>query len=148
MRSFITVAVLGILILGCGQLTDDEELNSDDLSSIEEAVVAGCSIVASTPYLAKCNSGDTVNSIIGKATVTCTTAQSSIYVATTLQKFSGNTVLGTWNRDFTCNKWNTSDGLNPKTCFVYACAPYSSGNYKTFGSSPQGGSTVSPTKTF
>lgn len=142
MRAFTWLALFGIAISGCGQLNDDEELNPSDLASVEEASVAGCSITASTPFIGKCNPGDTFNSIVGKATVNCTTAQSSIKVTATLQKVSNNTVLKIWNNDFTCTSANTIDHLPPRWCFSNACTSVVSGSYNTFGSSPQGGGPV------
>jgi hypothetical protein len=142
MRAFILIALFGITVSGCVQPQEDEELSPDELSSVEEAVVAGCSITASKPVQGTCNiNGVNVNGIIGKATVSCTTTQSSITVTATLQKISGSTVLQRWNHGFTCS--------NVKTCFSFACTSFASGSYNTFGSSAHTGiSGASPTATF
>jgi hypothetical protein len=148
MRTFILVALFGITTSGCVPLQEDEELSPDEVASVEEAVVAGCSITASAPVLAKCNPNDTSNSIIGRSTVTCTTAQSSIKVTTTLQKISVSPFI-LWNKDFTCTSSNTIDRLPPKTCSSFVCAPVTSGSYNTFGNSSQTGiSAASGTRTF
>jgi hypothetical protein len=132
MRTFILVALLGITTWGCVPLQDDEGLSPNEVSSVEEAVVAGCSIAASAPVQGTCNiNGVNVNGIIGKATVTCTTTQSSVTVTATLQKISGSTVLQRWNHDNTCS--------NVKTCFSTACTSFASGSYNTFGNSSHTG---------
>jgi hypothetical protein len=144
MRAFILIALFGITVSGCVQLQEDEELSPDELSSVEEAVVAGCSITASKPVQGTCNvNGVNVNGIIGKATVSCTTTQSRITVTATLQKISadGQSVLDRWNHDTSCG--------NVKTCFSFACTSFASGSYNTFGSSAHTGiSGASPTATF
>ena len=151
MRAFILIALFGITVSGCVPLQDDEELSPDELSSVEEAVVAGCSITASKPVQGTCilDNCVSVSGILGKATVTCTTAQTSITVTATLQKISVSPKQ-IWNKDFTCTSANTFDHLNPKTCFATACTAFASGSYNTFGSSAHTGSppTGSSTATF
>ena len=149
MRTFILVALFGITISGCVPLQEDEEQNPDELASTEEALVAGCTITASAPVSGTCRiNGVDVSGIIGKATVNCTTAQTSITVTTTLQKISVSPKL-IWNNPFTCTSANTVGHVNPKTCFSTACTAFASGSYNTFGNSSQTGiSGASATSTF
>jgi hypothetical protein len=132
MRTFILVALFGITTSGCVPLQDDEGLNPDEVASVEAAVVAGCTITPSAPVSGTCRINNVdVSGIIGKATVSCTTTQSSITVTATLQKISGSTVLQIWNHNNTCS--------NVKTCFSTACTSFASGSYNTFGNSAHTG---------
>lgn len=136
--------IFALTLSGCASgevMEQDDEDQEEDVTSAAAPAVAGCSTTVGDPYTGyrKVNG---VNKLvaIAKATVTCSSAQSSLSVTATIQKSGGQP---SWSASNTCTI-QQYPGLT--SCWVEAWYSYSSGTWTAFGSSPQGGTAAPKSK--